>query len=928
MKKFYSLLLAFIMVFGMLHFCAFANETDADSAETIEFPNAQNKIQLLYELGIFDIEYEAEDSVARSDFAATLVRLLKAEDMLASCKGTSYTDVAADDYASKEINLMNIMNIMTGKTATEFYPNDDITYFEATAALVRLLGYDVKADAKGGWSAGFNMTAHDLGLTKGVPSELTVDYAGAGAIAIMIFNALDIPMVDAYISPDGEYVASNDKKSTLMKDYWEIVKEKGTVTAVGNTNLFGVNDPLTIDEIEINTVDYIITNYDFKNYLGMEVNYYYINDETAIKKTVLFMEPSVNAKKVRLTTNNPALINGNVITYTERSTDKKTNYKISGNAIILSNGYSVPSLAGNWPENGYIDLISNDGSNYDVVIMYDFDTYVVKSAAEDRITLYYNATHPTTGKACIDITNDTIISVIKNGEYVEVTDIRPGEVISVAYHAKAGYFILVSDKTDEFTVESVIANPFRVTDGENEYIVNKDFLTLIDNKVEGTQEIEPGINYSFKFDFLGNIYGMGEFKSDMLYGVMEGVLSEGVFSTSVRVKMFSQLGHEEYTLSPKIEFNGVSKKAEDIYSDIESWFSKTGPSNLAVCKFKLVSKTEIGALTIATIDGHQYDKISDSVIVRTRCAVPGKSTTYSVYQDSEGWVTGYLWPDVGNLYPDTSLKAMYIPVEPVTTSSGTEYILGDETKWKYDSHYNVFPKTNNKLDPITFYDCDKFQRIGFAVRMEVSAGATVNLQTAGIFLVDSVSMAVDGDENPVYKVSCWRDGTKYSYLTASTDDVMSVAKTLEKGDVITLNTGLSSEITAIVKIFSYNTANADETTLNNVHSMVKKTNATSTFVVMAKYDDFLKTSSDIYLKMKFNKVSGANTGLKSTATTVTVFDGNTITKGDYGSLVAGDVIIVKHHHKVHQMIVFRNFPENYEFLVGGEGEAQIYLNYN
>ena len=105
MKKFYSLILAFMMIFGMIQMPVFAEDAMEIAEEAVEYPEAMGKIQLLYELGIFDTKYDVADSVTRADFAAILTRLLKAENLIDSSKGTSYTDVLVDDYASEEFYI-------------------------------------------------------------------------------------------------------------------------------------------------------------------------------------------------------------------------------------------------------------------------------------------------------------------------------------------------------------------------------------------------------------------------------------------------------------------------------------------------------------------------------------------------------------------------------------------------------------------------------------------------------------------------------------------------------------------------------------------------------------------------------------------------------------------------------------------------------
>ena len=50
------------------------------------------------------------------------------------------------------------------------------------------------------------------------------------------------------------------------------------------------------------------------------------------------------------------------------SNNKRKTLKIQ-NAIVLQNGYAIPQMKSAYiPKNGYIKMISNNGSNYDVLM--------------------------------------------------------------------------------------------------------------------------------------------------------------------------------------------------------------------------------------------------------------------------------------------------------------------------------------------------------------------------------------------------------------------------------------------------------------------------------------------------------------------------------------------------------------------------------
>ncbi len=195
LKRILSIIISVVMIASMFCVNAIAEDTKELTAQQ---QDAVKKIALLAQLEIFDYEYEWDETMYRIDFAQAMSRLINCPVNGYQVKDL-YDDVKDGDPGYGEVSVMYDMDIMNGKGNRIFAPDDYIAVPEAITAMVRLLGYTAKAQAKGGYPGGYTLTATDLGLLKNVSYEGCDEGITAGALAEIIYNALDVEMVDSYI---------------------------------------------------------------------------------------------------------------------------------------------------------------------------------------------------------------------------------------------------------------------------------------------------------------------------------------------------------------------------------------------------------------------------------------------------------------------------------------------------------------------------------------------------------------------------------------------------------------------------------------------------------------------------------------------------------------------------------------------------------
>ena len=189
MKKIFSVLLAAMMVFSM-SVTAFA----ADFKDTVDIPQSE-AIDVIETLGIVngygnDV-FGPNDTLTRAQLCTMLTRALYGDPIYTSTN--QFKDVAPTHWANAYINTAYAYGLMAGYGGGYFGPEDEITYTQMAAVIMKALGYDC---GKMTWPTGINSMGHTLGLFDNVKFD---DYANGctrAHAAQMIYNAFELPFVN------------------------------------------------------------------------------------------------------------------------------------------------------------------------------------------------------------------------------------------------------------------------------------------------------------------------------------------------------------------------------------------------------------------------------------------------------------------------------------------------------------------------------------------------------------------------------------------------------------------------------------------------------------------------------------------------------------------------------------------------------------
>ena len=533
------------MVFSMAAGAFAKVPDDALESKHLEAIKALNALDIM--VGDGEGNFRPGDKLTRSEFARIAVSILGMDDVAkASNYPTRFADVPAYHWANGYINVASSQNIIVGDENGNFMPDSEISYVEALAILVRILGYRPMADSRGGWPMGYLLTGSSIGIGNGI-SASSMDRITREQIAQMAFNSLTINLMEQVgfgSNPSFEVV---DK--TIIEDTLKVDKITGQVTATpitalsgsaANKGTFRIGDTVLKTDQNVNSL------------LGMNVEVY-------AKKgsAVLINEKESNVKEITTSKIKSITASGSVVTVNYNTS---SNIKFDLNKVAyISNGKKVNLEEGNLNDlkngavlkavdsdkDGMIDVLFTTTSRNIVVAKADAKTF--------RITDKYGNLSVTLNPDKADIT------ITKNGEAIQFADLKEWDVLTIVESADKSYYeIRVSNDT--------VVGKVTESDGSKYTIEGKAYSVASNYK----KDINVGDEGTFYLDADGNIAGFDEnvtVSSNYAY-LVNGVM--GKYDASVDLVLLNKEGKVvELSTDSSVRFNGTKTSAKDLFAALQ-----------------------------------------------------------------------------------------------------------------------------------------------------------------------------------------------------------------------------------------------------------------------------------------------------------------------------------------------------------------------
>ncbi|WMJ76928.1 MULTISPECIES: S-layer homology domain-containing protein [unclassified Sedimentibacter] len=245
MKRVLSLVLAMAMILSSFSF-AFALPSDVEGTDYADAVARLTALDII--VGYEDGTFKPDNSITRAEFAAIVIRALGMEDIAVdSVDNTKFADMRGTHWASGYVNLATAQGIIVGYPDGTFKPEAQVTYSEAVAMLVRLLGYEPALNSNV-WPSNYLTKASEVGLTLGVKFNYN-DPAKRGVVSNLVNKALDIDLMDLteVTSGDQTWKITDD---TLLTKYLNVFElEEAYVAETASHSL----TKLDADEVKIKT---------------------------------------------------------------------------------------------------------------------------------------------------------------------------------------------------------------------------------------------------------------------------------------------------------------------------------------------------------------------------------------------------------------------------------------------------------------------------------------------------------------------------------------------------------------------------------------------------------------------------------------------------------------------------------------------------
>ena len=439
-------------------------------------------VQLLTALGIAkgyeDGSLRLDQEITRAECSVLLLRAMGLSGMENSAPAdTPFWDVTADHWAAAAIDTAVKIGFIEGYGDGGFGPEDPVTCEQALKMCVTAVGYQERAQERGGYPAGYLAVAHELDLTDGLAG--TEQPARRGEVYSYVYQSLQAEVFESL--GGGTY----QKGDTLLADVFRTFRVRELVSGADYMDISKSSAiRLREDEVKLGEVKYRIGKTDIKACFGQEVTAYYQEDPATGIGKILAYEPRDRSVS-RTVVDADDIVSftygedATVITYEDGKRIQTA--RIPADAQIVYNGKMCGRQELTQPKMGSVTISRGSGAGFAVVE--DYEDYVVRSILENNgYTVYAQFSK----SLQLDQYSDSAVSVWLDGQRVTPAEIQPGDVVtamrSMDGEAVTAYITRKTVTGVLSELESRDGAPYRIGINGEKYELGADFRG--ENKAE------------------------------------------------------------------------------------------------------------------------------------------------------------------------------------------------------------------------------------------------------------------------------------------------------------------------------------------------------------------------------------------------------------------------------------------------------------
>lgn len=883
-RRISAFFIACTMVFGLM--TSFVGA--ADVAEDFTGTKYEEPVELLKALDIMvgDKEtglFRLEDGIRRSEFAKIAVLLSGLSEVAeASQSKTVFPDVVDGHWATGYINVAQQQGYVIGDDMGNFRPDDEITYAEVAAVIVRILGYEPRAASRGGFPTGYTVVAGEIGLLKnGVVTNGINNPITRGAVAIMSFNSLTIDIMEKTSYGANESYEVVDKN--ILKEKLDVEKMYGQVVANPYTTLTGKSS-LRDNEVNIlttegETITYKTGKTNAKDFIARNVIYYVKDEDRDSDLELVLIRDNKNSNEdIKIAASNISTITGGadedkVLSYwnnkeTDRQPEKviiKADAKVFYNGVATAD-YDLNSLvdlkAGNVV---LLDTTRTDEFNY--VFVTEYQNIVVDDVAlaSYRITDKYN-----TMALTLDPDDKSVkFSITMDGEAIELKDLQEWDILSVAMDNPNPAEASVINVT---VTRNHVAGKVTEIEGEKRTINGVQYEIAENYTGSGQPEIKLDDEGTFFLDVEGKIAAVDTTTvAGSNYAYLVDAEVTGLIDNRLEMKLFTQNGETQVIKAAnRVKVNNTSNLNGE--AALEAIKTANGGAIAQLITYEINSNSEIYYVNTATDNiGHSplrtafsLDFVSDELEYRS---ASGKLGTFNVTADT-------IIFDIPEGETDTDNFAIR-----------TKDMFVDKTK--YD---------------VEVYDLGE-DYTAKVIIVKNSSGET-NAESP-IAVVTRVSSAQNADKITVDKLYAFENGQKVELFAKDTVTLVKEGDVkLSAGDIIQYKKNARGEIDKVTVLFD--SRDRDNAEVNKYTAYTGTEMETVIGEIANKFTNSINIRTSNMPETNFN-IEGATVYnydfSKPENTKVSVVDSSYLTKYDPGD--ARKVFLRIYKGKVEEIVIIK-----------------------
>ncbi|CAH2215094.1 S-layer homology domain-containing protein [Tepidibacter aestuarii] len=432
-KKVLSVALAGALAFGSMGaaFAAVPEDVKGTDYETAVERLAALDILKGYEDGTF----RPDRTITRAEFATVVVRALGLESSAKASMGTtSFNDVASNHWASGYINIASGLKVVNGRGDGVFDPEAPVKYEEAVTMLVRALGYEPAAKAKGGYPNGYLVVAGQEDITDDVNGVIGLA-SERGIVAQLVDNSLEVPMmVQVGYGDEAKFVKSGTDgtdKETLLVDKLDVEYTEDVLTFTDSQK---DDNKVSIGSKELEVME----GFNFEGLKDVNVKAYFNDDDILVSYEA---QDDVYVDAVEIN------VDGDDVEVKLVGMDKT--YNVADDTRMDLSGLT------DGEEFEYAKVIIEDGKVVALDTIASFDGYILVEDVDGDVISGHE-----------EELNLDDYTVMKDGVEISASDIKEGDVV---FYNDSKDFAEVYTKTITGKVEDVLTDQFTIDGVEYNY---------------------------------------------------------------------------------------------------------------------------------------------------------------------------------------------------------------------------------------------------------------------------------------------------------------------------------------------------------------------------------------------------------------------------------------------------------------------------